>query len=274
MRLDFPKVAGDGTTPPADSGTHHHPRPQTEHGPRASRDAAPTRQRARPHRRPPAVTVLRRRPTDNTRFTAPHPVATAAGGGRYSGLLALTVLQVWVWGASAIPKLTSLRFVQGFGGFVGTPTPGRPAIYQQLVVGGALAAPAFFAWASLLLETALALAFVGVSVLIVRSRGFLSRGTRRIAVTASLLSAGFALNLALLVGDPAPWSLQNPFDSGVSLEYLIAGMALAGLAVVWQAGRAEHAMTLPSAAQRAHALVSSAASRPDRGDAEYRREPD
>jgi hypothetical protein len=225
MRLDVPKVAGDRTTAPRDPGTHHRPH----------------RQRGGPYRRPPAVSVLWRRPTDNARFTAPHPVATVVGGGRYSGLLALAVLQVWVWGASAIPKLTSLRFVQGFGGFVGTPTPGRPALYQQLVVGSVLVAPAVFAWASLLLEAALALAFVGVSVLIVRGRGILSRGTRRIVVTASLLSAGFALNLALLVGDPAPWSLQNPFDSGVSLEYLIAGLALAGLAVVWQAGRAERA---------------------------------
>lgn len=225
MRLDFPKVAGDRTTTPRDSGTHH----------------GPHRRQGGPRRRPPAVSALRRRPTDNARFTAPHPVATAAGGGRYSGLLALAVLQVWVWGASAIPKLTSLRFVQGFGGFVGTPTPGRPALYQQLVVGGVLAAPSVFAWASLLLETTLALAFIGVSVLIVRDRGILSRGTRRIAGAASLISAGFALNLALLVGDPAPWSLQNPFDSGVSLEYLIAGLALAGLAVVWQAGRGERA---------------------------------
>jgi len=119
------------------------------------------------------------------------------------------------------------------------PDTGRPALYQQLVVRSALAAPGVVAWASLLLETTLTLAFIGVSVMIVRGRGVLSRGARRIAVTASLVSAGFALNLALLVGDPAPWSLHNPFDSGVSLEYLVAGLALAGFAVAWHAGRAD-----------------------------------
>jgi hypothetical protein len=63
----------------------------------------------------------------------------------------------------------------------------------------------------------------------------------RTSIAASLVSAGFALNLALLVGDPAPWSLHNPFDSGVSLEYLVAGLALAGFAVAWHAGRADPA---------------------------------
>jgi hypothetical protein len=199
------------------------------------------------------MSVIWRSRTDNERLVASAVAPSAelaAGGNPCPGLLALAMLQVWVWGSSAIPKLTSLRFVHGFGAFVATPAPGRPALYEQLVVRGALAAPSVFAWASLLMETTLALTFVGVSVMIVRGRGMLSRGTRRVALAASLVSAGFALNLALLVGDPAPWSLQNPFDSGVSLEYLVAGLALAGLAVAWRAG-VDRARASSSELQRA-----------------------
>jgi hypothetical protein len=66
-------------------------------------------------------------------------------------------------------------------------------------------------------------------------------------------------------------------DSSVAharLEYLIAGLALSGFAVAWQAGRGERANTLPLEVQGARVLVSSAAPRPLGGHAEYRREPD
>ena len=161
---------------------------------------------------------------------APHRASTA--------LLALLGLQAWVWTASVLPKVTSTTFVSGFMRFVAT-ARSRPALYGRLVGHAVLAAPSLFAWAAITVETSLALSFVVAVVAVVRHRGVLSR---RIAVTsavASVVAAGFALNLAMLVGDAAPWTLGDPFDSGVPVEHLLAGLALATAAsLIWSsAGR-------------------------------------
>jgi hypothetical protein len=64
-------------------------------------------------------------------------------------------------------------------------------------------------------------------VAILWRRGRLPRHLANASAVASLVGAGFALNLAFLVGDAAPWRLGDPFNSGVALEYLLVGLALA-----------------------------------------------
>jgi hypothetical protein len=158
-----------------------------------------------------------------------HPAAQAARvrSGPSAGLVALVALQAWVWTASALPKLTSRTFLIGFARFVATPAPTRPALYGRLVTHLVLVAPSLFAWGALLTESALALTFTVATVVMLGRRGSLPRPLTLMTAAASLVGAGFALNLALLVGDPAPWTLGDPFDSGVALEYLLVGLSLA-----------------------------------------------
>jgi hypothetical protein len=143
-----------------------------------------------------------------------------------AGLTGLMGLQAWVWTSSVLPKITSSTFVNGFVRFVGTPPPMRPALYGHLVTPVILAAPALFAVGALVTELSLALTFVVTAVALLRYRGSTPRGILLVGGVASLVAAGFALNLALLVGDAAPWTLGDPFDSGVAVEYLLVGLAL------------------------------------------------
>jgi hypothetical protein len=86
--------------------------------------------------------------------------------------------------------------------------------------------PALFAVGALVTELALAVTFVVSTVLLPRPRGGAPRRVLLAGTVASLIAAGFALNLALLVGDAAPWALGDPFDSGVAVEYLLVGLGL------------------------------------------------
>ena len=145
-----------------------------------------------------------------------------------AGFVALVALQAWVWTASALPKLTSRTFLTGFARFVATPQPGRPALYGHLVTRVVLAAPSLFAWGALLTEATLALTFTAATVVMLGRHREVPRPLVLMTIAgASLVGAGFALNLALLVGDPAPWTLGDPFDSGVALEYLLVGLGIA-----------------------------------------------
>jgi hypothetical protein len=147
------------------------------------------------------------------------------GGG--PGLAALLVLQAWVWVSSVLPKLVSDTFLGGFTRFVGTMQPGRPVIYDHLLRSVVLAAPSLFAWAALGTELALALTFTMAALAVLRPRRPAPRSVLVAVALASLVGVGFALNLALLVGDPSPWTLADPFGGGVALEYLLAGLSAA-----------------------------------------------
>lgn len=151
---------------------------------------------------------------------------TTGAHGTSVGLVGLMALQAWVWTASVLPKLTSGAFLNGFVRFVGTAPPTRSAVYGHLVVPVVLAAPALFAVGALVTELALAAIFIVATVALLRHRRSVPRHLLVAGTVASLIAAGFALNLALLVGDAAPWTLGDPFDSGVAVEYLLAGLAL------------------------------------------------
>lgn len=142
------------------------------------------------------------------------------------GLTGLMGLQAWVWTSSVLPKVTSSTFLTGFVRFVGTAPPMRPALYGHLVTPVILAAPALFAVGALVTEVALAVTFLVTTVVLLRHRRSPSRRILVAGAVASLVAAGFALNLALLIGDAAPWRLGDPFDSGVAIEYLLVGLAL------------------------------------------------
>jgi hypothetical protein len=143
------------------------------------------------------------------------------------GLIALLALQAWVWTASALPKVTSGAFLTGFARFVATPPPTRPVVYGHLVTRIVLAAPSLFAWGAIATECLLALTFTVATLVMLARRGRVPLRLIVATAAASLVGAGFALNLALLVGDPAPWTLGDPFDSGVAIEYLLVGLSLA-----------------------------------------------
>jgi hypothetical protein len=148
-------------------------------------------------------------------------------GRRTSPALAgLHGLQAWVWTASALPKLTSGAFLTGFARFVGTAPPMRPALYGHLVTPILLAAPWLFALGALVTEVGLAATFIVATVAMLGRRDSAPRAILVAGTIASVVAAGFALNLALLVGDAAPWRLGDPFDGGVALEYLLVGLAL------------------------------------------------
>jgi len=160
----------------------------------------------------------------HTNMPAPRTAATRRPS---VGLIALLALQAWVWTASALPKVTSGAFLTGFARFVATAPPTRPVVYGHLVTRVVLAAPSLFAWGAIATECLLALTFTVATVVVLWRRGVVPLRLIVAVGGASLVGAGFALNLALLVGDPAPWKLGDPFDSGVAIEYLLVGLSLA-----------------------------------------------
>jgi hypothetical protein len=169
-----------------------------------------------------------------------HDTPTVDGDGVHggaAGLAALLLLQAWVWIASMLPKLVSSSFLNGFGRFVSTAPPGRPVLYDHVLRSVVLAAPSLFAWVALGTELGLALTFTVVALAVLRPRRPLPRRLLVAVALASLVGVGFALNLALLVGDAAPWTLHDPFDSGVAVEYLQAGLCAATAVVAISAVR-------------------------------------
>ena len=181
----------------------------------------------------------------------PSPSPRTATTRRVSaGLIALLALQAWVWTASALPKVTSGAFLSGFARFVATAPPTRPVVYGHLVTRVVLAAPSLFAWGAIATECLLALTFTVATVVMLGRRGAVPLRLILATGAASLVGAGFALNLALLVGDPAPWTLGDPFDSGVALEYLLVGLGLATAATAIAGIRAPRPHSVTTAARR------------------------
>jgi hypothetical protein len=81
-----------------------------------------------------------------------------------------------------------------------------------------LAAPSLFAWAALGTEPGIALTFTVAALAVLRPRRAVPRRVLVASALASLAGIGFALNLALLTGDAAPWTLAAPFGGGVAVE--------------------------------------------------------
>lgn len=183
-----------------------------------------------------------------------HDAPTLEGGalrGGGPGLAAMLVLQAWVWVSSVLPKLVSNGFLGGFTRFVGSAQPGRPAVYDHLLRSVVLAAPSLFAWAALGTELGLAVTFTVAALAVLRLGPRVPRQVLVAAAVASLLGVGFALNLALLAGDPAPWTLGDPFGSGVALEYLLAGLSGAtAVAAISSVRRGAHLHAVVAADQR------------------------
>jgi hypothetical protein len=182
------------------------------------------------------------------RTFAAAPPQTAAGS---AGLTGLMGLQAWVWTSSVLPKITSSTFLTGFVRFVGTAPPMRPALYGHLVTPVILAAPALFAVGAMVTELALAVTFIVTTVALLRSRRSAPRGVLLAGAIASVVAAGFALNLALLVGDAVPWTLGDPFDSGVAVEYLLVGLGLVTAVTTFTTIRASARRHAPAVARRA-----------------------
>ena len=157
--------------------------------------------------------------------------------GTSAGLTGLMGLQAWVWSASVLPKVTSATFLTGFVRFVGTAPPTRPAIYSHLVTPIVLAAPALFAVGALVTELALAVTFIAATLALLRHRG---SAPRRL----------LALNLAHLAGDAAPWTLGDPFASGVAIEYLLVGLSLVTAGCAFTTIRASARQHAPARADR------------------------
>jgi len=170
--------------------------------------------------------------------------------GTSAGLTGLMGLQAWVWSASVLPKVTSATFLTGFVRFVGTAPPTRPAIYSHLLTPIVLAAPALFAVGALVTELALAVTFIAATLALLRHRGSAPRRVLLAGTVASLIAAGFALNLALLAGDAAPWTLGDPFASGVAIEYLLVGLSLVTAGCAFTTIRASARQHAPARADR------------------------
>ena len=178
--------------------------------------------------------------------------------GGTAGLTGLMGLQAWVWTASVLPKVTSATFLSGFSRFVGTAPPTRPALYGHVVAPIILAAPGLFAVGALATELALAATFVVATVALLRRPRSTPRRVLAVAAGASLVAAGFALNLALLVGDAAPWRLGDPFDSGVAVEYLLVGLGLVTAACALVTIRASARQQAPARADRDWRMADTA----------------
>ena len=155
--------------------------------------------------------------------------AAARRGGPLAGVAPLLVLQAWVWVASAVAKLVSPQFLRGFSGFVAQGiTPDKPAVYDDFLHRVVLGAPGLFAFGSIATEVLLGTVFTVTVVALLTGRDGALRPLLTAAMIASGVGAVFAVNLALLAGDGAPWRIGSPFDSGVPVEYLLAGLSVAG----------------------------------------------
>ena len=171
-------------------------------------------------------TAIRPRSTATTSLPAG---AAAQRGGPFAGTAALVSLQAWVWSSSVVPKLTSTTFVHGFAGFVAQGgQAGQSGWYDAILQRVLLAAPSVFAIGAITAELGLGVTFTITAIALLTRRTDVIRPLLGVAAAASAVGAIFAINLAVLASDPAPWHTGSPFDSGVAIEYLIAGLSLAG----------------------------------------------
>ncbi|GAC1340337.1 MAG: hypothetical protein NVSMB29_09060 [Candidatus Dormibacteria bacterium] len=163
--------------------------------------------------------------------TTPRPATVLhvpAASGAYTSLVALCLVQAWVWGFSTLDKVVSPLFVSKFGTYVsGHLGNSLPSLYVTFLRNVVLRAPGFFARASIGTELLLTLAFLTAAGLLTFPRV----STTRLAIfgvaAASFGGFMFAINLAVLNGDASPWTVGgSPFASGVQVEYLLAGISL------------------------------------------------
>lgn len=155
-------------------------------------------------------------------------VHVPAASGAYTSLVALCLVQAWVWGLSTLDKVVSPLFITKFGSYVSGHLDGSlPSLYVTFLRSVVLRAPGLFARASIGTEMILTVAFLTAAALLTFPRV----STTRLAIfgvaAASFTGFLFAINLAVLNGDASPWTVGgSPFASGVQVEYLLAGISL------------------------------------------------
>lgn len=87
---------------------------------------------------------------------------TAAPEDTSTGLIALLLLEAWVWTASTLAKVISGGFVSGFSQFVGAAHT-TPVVYGRPIAPVVSTAPSLFAVGAVALESSLAVTFVVAS---------------------------------------------------------------------------------------------------------------
>lgn len=174
--------------------------------------------------------------------TTSRTINRVTGAGAYVGLATLAAVQAWEWLFSGLAKLQNDAFVRGFTGFV-SHTPGAYGrILRSVVMGGPALVPRVVEGTELTLGIALALSAAAVLLPFARARivGIYVAGF------ASLVGATVAINIAITVGDKAPWRISSaPFSTGIPVEALLAGVSIAGLAQAYSAYRVNAAAKSP-----------------------------
>lgn len=151
--------------------------------------------------------------------------------GAYASLAALCAVLSWEWTVSTLDKVVNRVFVDNFASYVmGTVRPGSPALYRDFLTRGVVPHARFFALLSIGTEAVLAVSFALASVALVLRLRALVRPVLMGVLVASAGSAVFAVNLAILNGDPLPWSVTGaPFQAGIPVEYLLTLVSMAGV---------------------------------------------
>ncbi|TMC49969.1 MAG: hypothetical protein E6J14_07160 [Chloroflexi bacterium] len=148
----------------------------------------------------------------------------------HAGLAAMSAVLAWEWTLSASHKITS-DFAGQFPTFIESSIgQGRPGVVNDLLAHVVLRAPTVFALSVIALDVALAAVFAAAAfALFVVAKGGLRLVAAALAIAAAT-SLTFAVSLAVVNGDTVPWQLRgDAFESGVAVEYLLAGVSGAAL---------------------------------------------
>lgn len=149
--------------------------------------------------------------------------------GAYASLAAVCLVLAWEWLVSGFDKLASTGFVGSFGSYVSAHLrPGLPGFYDAFLRSVVVGHPRVFAVGSIVTELTLGFSLlIAAAVLLLRLPG-LVRATLTGVLAAGAGGVIFAVNLAVLNGDPLPWQLGGgAFQSGVPVEYLLAMISFA-----------------------------------------------
>jgi hypothetical protein len=163
----------------------------------------------------------------------PRRLATP-GAGVFIGLATLSLVQAWEWLFSGLTKLQNDAFIKGFQSFV-SHAPGPYGRFMTWVVS---MLPALIPRLVETTELGLGIALAASAIAVLAPLRRLRQPGILVAGAASLAGAVIATNIAVLVGDRAPWTLgMAPFGTGVPVEALLAGISIAGVAEAYSAWR-------------------------------------
>lgn len=148
----------------------------------------------------------------------------------HAGLATMTAVLAWEWAASASHKITS-DFVREFPIFIHSSIdPSKPGVFNELLSNVLLRAPTLFALTAIALEAVLGVVFTAATVALFVVQPQRLAPMCAAVVAAAAVSFPLAVSLAIINGDALPWNLRgNGFESGITVEYLLAGVSLASL---------------------------------------------